>query len=47
MSSSVLSTRLGELTGARVLTLHGDAHPLTQLGEDPVPGGGSERDVNL
>jgi hypothetical protein len=37
MSSSVPSTRLGELTGARVLTLHGDAYHLTQLGEDLVP----------
>ncbi|MEU1435872.1 helix-turn-helix domain-containing protein [Streptomyces sp. NPDC005786] len=36
MSSSVLSTRLGELAGARVLTLHGDAYHLTQLGEDLV-----------
>lgn len=36
MSSSVLSTRLGELTGARVLTLHGDAYHLTQLGEGLV-----------
>lgn len=36
MSSSVLSTRLGELTGARVLTLHGDAYRLTRLGEDLV-----------
>ncbi|MFI5663255.1 winged helix-turn-helix transcriptional regulator [Streptomyces sp. NPDC051684] len=34
MSSSVLSTRLGELTGARVLTMHGDAYHLTRLGED-------------
>ncbi|MEW2517094.1 winged helix-turn-helix transcriptional regulator [Actinacidiphila alni] len=34
MSSSVLSTRLGELTGARVLTLHDDAYHLTRLGED-------------
>lgn len=46
MPSSVLSTRLGEPTGARVLTLHGDAHHLTQLGEDPDAGGGSERAVN-
>ncbi|MFF0135016.1 winged helix-turn-helix transcriptional regulator [Streptomyces sp. NPDC005227] len=36
MSSSVLSTRLGELTGARVLTLRGDAYHLTRLGEDLV-----------
>ncbi|MEU1146143.1 winged helix-turn-helix transcriptional regulator [Streptomyces sp. NPDC005863] len=36
MSSSVLSTRLGELTGARVLTLHGDAYHLTPLGDDLV-----------
>ena len=36
MSSSVLSTRLGELTDARLLTLHGDAYHLTPLGEDLV-----------
>ena len=36
MSSSVLSTRLDELTGARVLNLHGDAYHLTRLGEDLV-----------
>ncbi|MFJ8383942.1 winged helix-turn-helix transcriptional regulator [Streptomyces sp. NPDC094438] len=41
MSSSVLSTRLGELSGARMLTLHGDAYHLTQLGEDLGAGGGS------
>ncbi|MEU8956355.1 helix-turn-helix domain-containing protein [Streptomyces sp. NPDC048518] len=36
MSSSVLSTRLGELTGARVLTMRGDAYHLTPLGEELV-----------
>lgn len=36
MSSSVLSTRLGELTEARLLTLHDDAYRLTPLGEDLV-----------
>ncbi|MFJ2240848.1 winged helix-turn-helix transcriptional regulator [Streptomyces sp. NPDC087859] len=36
MSSSVLSTRLGELTGARLLDLHDDAYRLTPLGEDLV-----------
>lgn len=36
MSSSVLSTRLNELTGARLLTLQGDAYHLTRLGEDLV-----------
>ncbi|QJS99066.1 hypothetical protein G9272_00875 [Streptomyces asoensis] len=33
MSSSVLSTRLDELTGARLLTLHSDGYHLT-----PLPG---------
>nr|WP_234327463.1 helix-turn-helix domain-containing protein [Streptomyces sp. NRRL WC-3742] len=33
MSSSVLSTRLNELTDARLLTLHEDAYHLTRLGE--------------
>ncbi|MFF3412837.1 winged helix-turn-helix transcriptional regulator [Streptomyces sp. NPDC002742] len=36
MSSSVLSTRLDELTGARLLTLHGDGYHLTPLGQDLV-----------
>ncbi|MCM2415510.1 MULTISPECIES: helix-turn-helix domain-containing protein [unclassified Streptomyces] len=36
MSSSVLSTRLEELTGARLLTLHGDGYHLTRLGQDLV-----------
>ena len=36
MSSSVLSTRLGELTDARVLALRGDGYHLTQLGRDLV-----------
>lgn len=36
MSSSVLSTRLGELTEARLLALHDDAYRLTPLGEDLV-----------
>ncbi|WP_017623742.1 winged helix-turn-helix transcriptional regulator [Nocardiopsis chromatogenes] len=36
MSSSVLSTRLSELTGVRLLALHGDAYRLTRLGEDLV-----------
>src|SRR4051794_13713924 len=36
MASSVLSTRLGELTGARLLVLHGDGHHLTPLGQDLV-----------
>ncbi|MFI6156898.1 winged helix-turn-helix transcriptional regulator [Kitasatospora sp. NPDC051170] len=33
MSSSVLSTRLNELTEARLLTLHDDAYHLTRLGQ--------------
>ncbi|MFE3600441.1 winged helix-turn-helix transcriptional regulator [Streptomyces sp. NPDC059142] len=36
MSSSVLSTRLDELTGARLLTLHSDGYHLTPLGADLV-----------
>lgn len=36
MSSSVLSTRLGELTEAGLLTLRDDAYRLTPLGEDLV-----------
>jgi DNA-binding HxlR family transcriptional regulator len=36
MSSSVLSTRLDELTGARLLALEGDGYRLTQLGQDLV-----------
>ncbi|MEK0097817.1 winged helix-turn-helix transcriptional regulator [Streptomyces sp. NPDC056121] len=36
MSSSVLSTRLHELTGARLLALHDDAYHLTPLGEHLV-----------
>ncbi|MFJ9036860.1 winged helix-turn-helix transcriptional regulator [Streptomyces sp. NPDC102406] len=36
MSSSVLSTRLDELTGARLLALDGDGYRLTQLGEELV-----------
>ncbi|MDQ0988915.1 DNA-binding HxlR family transcriptional regulator [Streptomyces sp. V3I7] len=36
MSSSVLSTRLGELADARVLALRGDAYHLTPLGEELV-----------
>ncbi|MFJ9711930.1 winged helix-turn-helix transcriptional regulator [Streptomyces sp. NPDC101234] len=36
MSSSVLSTRLDELTGARLLTLHSDGYRLTPLGQDLV-----------
>ena len=36
MSSSVLSTRLGELTDARLLTMHDDGYHLTRLGEDLV-----------
>lgn len=36
MSSSVLSTRLEELTGARLLTLHGHDYHLTPLGQDLV-----------
>ncbi|WEV28717.1 helix-turn-helix domain-containing protein [Streptomyces sp. 71268] len=36
MSSSVLSTRIEELTGARLLTLDGDGYRLTPLGQDLV-----------
>ncbi len=36
MSSSVLSTRLGELADVRLLTLRADGYHLTQLGEDLV-----------
>ncbi|MEU9099586.1 helix-turn-helix domain-containing protein [Streptomyces sp. NPDC048361] len=36
MSSSVLSTRIEELSGARLLALDGDGYRLTQLGEDLV-----------
>jgi DNA-binding HxlR family transcriptional regulator len=36
MSSSVLSTRLAELTGAGLLTLHSDGYHLTPLGQDLV-----------
>jgi DNA-binding HxlR family transcriptional regulator len=36
MSSSVLSTRLEELTGAHLLTLDGDGYRLSQLGRDLV-----------
>ncbi|MEE4495933.1 winged helix-turn-helix transcriptional regulator [Streptomyces sp. BE230] len=36
MSSSVLTTRLDELSGARLLTLHEDGYRLTQLGQDLV-----------
>ncbi|MGW7414349.1 winged helix-turn-helix transcriptional regulator [Streptomyces sp. NPDC054863] len=36
MSSSVLSTRLDELTGARLLSLESDGYRLTQLGQDLV-----------
>ncbi|MGW3564863.1 winged helix-turn-helix transcriptional regulator [Streptomyces sp. NPDC000941] len=36
MSSSVLSTRLAELTDARLLTPHGDGYHLTPLGRDLV-----------
>ncbi|MFJ2738417.1 winged helix-turn-helix transcriptional regulator [Streptomyces sp. NPDC087440] len=36
MSSSVLSTRLGELTETRLVTLREDRYHLTQLGEDLV-----------
>ncbi|MFD3516650.1 winged helix-turn-helix transcriptional regulator [Streptomyces sp. NPDC058657] len=34
MSSSVLSTRIEELSGARLLVLDGDGYRLTQLGQD-------------
>lgn len=36
MSSSVLSTRLAELTSARIVTLRADGYHLTQLGEELV-----------
>ncbi|WP_210582874.1 helix-turn-helix domain-containing protein [Streptomyces sp. GESEQ-4] len=36
MSSSVLTTRLDELTGACLLTLQADGYHLTQLGQDLV-----------
>ncbi len=36
MSSSVLSTRLTELTDTRLLALHEDGYHLTPLGEDLV-----------
>lgn len=36
MSSSVLSTRLDELTDAGLLTLHGDGYHLTPLGGNLV-----------
>lgn len=36
MSSSVLSTRLDELTGALLLTLRSDGYHLTPLGQDLV-----------
>ncbi|MCT9089749.1 helix-turn-helix transcriptional regulator [Streptomyces sp. ASQP_92] len=36
MSSSVLSTRIEELSGARLLVLDGDGYRLTPLGEDLV-----------
>ncbi|MFE1546918.1 winged helix-turn-helix transcriptional regulator [Streptomyces sp. NPDC058718] len=36
MSSSVLSTRLDELSGAGLLTLHEDGYHLTRLGRDLV-----------
>ncbi|MFC1405128.1 MULTISPECIES: helix-turn-helix domain-containing protein [Streptacidiphilus] len=36
MSSSVLNTRLNELTDAGLLTMHGDGYQLTRLGEDLV-----------
>lgn len=36
MSSSVLSTRLGELTDARLLALHDDGYHLTPLGVELV-----------
>jgi DNA-binding HxlR family transcriptional regulator len=36
MSSSVLSTRLAELTDAGLLTLDGDGYRLTPLGQDLV-----------
>jgi predicted transcriptional regulator len=36
MSSSVLSTRIEELSGALLLALDGDGYRLTQLGQDLV-----------
>lgn len=36
MSSSVLSTRIEELSGARLLALDGDGYRLTQLGQELV-----------
>ncbi|GHH19944.1 transcriptional regulator [Streptomyces rubradiris] len=36
MSSSVLTTRLDELTGVRLLTLQADGYHLTRLGQDLV-----------
>ncbi|MET9496605.1 helix-turn-helix domain-containing protein [Streptomyces sp. NPDC006552] len=36
MSSSVLSTRIEELSGARLLALDGDAYRLTGLGQELV-----------
>ncbi|MFE9404246.1 winged helix-turn-helix transcriptional regulator [Streptomyces sp. NPDC006530] len=36
MSSSVLSTRIEELSGARLLVLDGDGYRLTPLGEDLI-----------
>ncbi|ACZ87880.1 winged helix-turn-helix transcriptional regulator [Streptosporangium roseum] len=36
MSSSVLSTRLDELTGSRLVTSHDGGYRLTRLGEDLV-----------
>jgi DNA-binding HxlR family transcriptional regulator len=36
MSSSVLSTRIEELSGARLLALDADGYRLTQLGRDLV-----------
>ncbi|MFJ6128695.1 transcriptional regulator [Streptomyces griseoviridis] len=36
LSSSVLGTRLDELTGARLLTLRADGHHLTPLGQERV-----------
>ena len=35
-STALLSTRLDELTGARLLTLHSDGYHLTPLGQDLV-----------
>ncbi|WP_241836432.1 winged helix-turn-helix transcriptional regulator [Streptomyces sp. CB01249] len=36
MSSSVLSTRIEELTAARLLVLDGDGYRLTRLGRDLI-----------